>query len=138
MQDHVKNSVFKQRIKFNPDSHANITVINIPSDVWFIVLQVHTFQYNITIGYDKTTLDKVSNRSLFGSNIGLYFETHNVTTPIQAFLKNDNVRSVDMLVAIVTYGQKCEYKLYQLIIYIPSPPPLSLSFSAAFSCLSGV
>jgi len=74
------------------------------------VLQVHTFQYNITIGYNETMFDKVSNRNLFGSNIGLYLNAHNKTTPIQAFLKNDNVLSVDMLLVIITYDRKGEYK----------------------------
>jgi len=52
----------------------------------------------------------VSKKNLFGSNIGLYFNTHNKTIPIQAFLKNDNVLSVDMLLAVVTYGRNGEYK----------------------------
>lgn len=54
-------------------------------------------------------LDRASNdTNLFGSNIGLYFKTHNVTTPIQVFLKNDNVYSIDMLLVIATYDRKGE------------------------------
>ncbi|XP_029669870.1 transmembrane 7 superfamily member 3-like [Formica exsecta] len=103
--NHNKNNAFKQRINLIPFSRLNITVIDIPSDIWFIILQIHTFQYNATIAYDKELLDKVSNRSLFGSNIGLYLKTHNVTTPIQVFLKHYNLHNLDALLTIVAYDR---------------------------------
>ncbi|XP_050449282.1 transmembrane 7 superfamily member 3-like [Cataglyphis hispanica] len=103
--NHNKNNAFKQRINLIPFSHLNITVTDIPPDIWFIILQIHTFQYNATIAYDKDLLDKVSSRSLFGSNIGLYLKTYNVTTPIQVFLKHYNLHNLDALLTIVAYDR---------------------------------
>lgn len=108
--NHRENDAFKQRINLSPFNRLNITVTNVPSDIWFIVLQIHTFQYNATLSYDKALLDKVSDRSLFGSNIGLYLKTHDVTAPIQVFLKHDNVHNLDALLVIVTYGRNGKYK----------------------------
>ncbi|XP_011867631.1 PREDICTED: transmembrane 7 superfamily member 3-like [Vollenhovia emeryi] len=103
--NHRENNAFKQRINVAPFNRLNITVADVPSDIWFIVLQIHTFQYNATLSYDKALLDRVSNRSLFGTNIGLYLKTHDVTAPIQVFLKHDNVHNLDALLVIVTYGR---------------------------------
>ncbi|EFN73616.1 Transmembrane 7 superfamily member 3 [Camponotus floridanus] len=103
--NHNKNDAFKQRINLVPFNHLNITVTDIPSDIWFIILQIHTFQYNATIAYNNELLDKESSRSLFGSNIGLYLKTHNVTTPLQVFLKHNNVYNLDALLVIVAYDQ---------------------------------
>jgi len=108
--NHRENDAFKQRINLAPFNLLNITVIDVPSDIWFIILQIHTFQYNATLSYDKALLDKVSDRSLFGSNIGLYLKTRDVTTPIQVFLKHDNVHNLDALLVIVTYGRNGKYK----------------------------
>ncbi|XP_012523753.1 transmembrane 7 superfamily member 3 [Monomorium pharaonis] len=103
--NHHENDAFKYRINLAPFARLNITVIDVPSDIWFIILQIHTFQYNATLSYDKALLDKVSNRSLFGSNIGLYLKTYDVTAPIQVFLKHNNVHNLDALLVIVTYGR---------------------------------
>ncbi|KAL6256994.1 hypothetical protein P5V15_011930 [Pogonomyrmex californicus] len=103
--NHREHDAFKQRINLAPFNRLNITVTDVPSDIWFIVLQIHTFQYNATLSYDKALLDKVSNRSLFGSNIGLYLKTYDVTAPIQVFLKHNNVHNLDALLVIVTYGR---------------------------------
>ncbi|XP_011694161.1 PREDICTED: transmembrane 7 superfamily member 3-like [Wasmannia auropunctata] len=103
--NHSENDAFKQRINLVPFNRLSITVTDIPSEIWFIILQIHTFQYNATLSYDKALLDKVSSKSLFGSNIGLYLKTHDVTGPIQVFLKHDNVHNLDALLVIVTYGR---------------------------------
>ncbi|XP_018359253.1 PREDICTED: transmembrane 7 superfamily member 3-like [Trachymyrmex cornetzi] len=103
--NHRENDAFKQRINLAPFNRLNITVRDVPSDIWFIVLQIHTFQYNATLSYDKALLDKVSNRSLFGSNIGLYLKTYGITAPIQVFLKHENVYNLDALLVIITYGR---------------------------------
>ncbi|XP_071637347.1 uncharacterized protein [Temnothorax longispinosus] len=105
LSNHSENDAFKQRINLAPFNRLKITVTDVPSDIWFIILQIHTFQYNATLSYDKELHGKVSNGSLFGSNIGLYLNTHNATAPIQVFLKHDNVNDLDALLVIVTYGQ---------------------------------
>jgi len=105
-----ENDALTKRITLSPANHFTITVTDVPQDIWFIVLQIHTFRYNVTLAYDNAALDKVSNRSLFGTNIGLYLKTHNATEPIQVFLTHRNVREVDGLLAIVPYGRNGKYK----------------------------
>jgi len=105
-----ENDALTKRITLSPANHFTITVTDVPQDIWFIVLQIHTFRYNVTLAYDKAALDKVSNRSLFGTNIGLYLKTHNATEPIQVFLTHHNVRDIDALLAIVPYGGNGKYK----------------------------
>ncbi|XP_032687137.1 transmembrane 7 superfamily member 3-like [Odontomachus brunneus] len=98
-----ENDVFKKRLNLPPSSGLTIIVTD-ASAFSFIVLQVHTYQYNATLAYDETLLDKVSEGSLFGSNIGLYLKTRNVTGPMQVFLKHYNVHKLDALLVIVPYG----------------------------------
>ncbi|XP_072762373.1 transmembrane 7 superfamily member 3 [Anoplolepis gracilipes] len=105
LRNHNKNNAFKQQINLIPFNRLNITVTDIPPDIWFIILQIHTFQYNATIAYDKALLDKVSSKSLFGSNIGLYLKIHDITTPIQVFLKHNNLHNLDALLVIVAYDR---------------------------------
>lgn len=104
-----ENDVFKKQLNLPPSSGLTIVVTD-ASAFSFIVLQVHTYQYNATLAYDKTLLDKVSGRSLFGSNIGLYLKTRNVTEPMQVFLKHCNVHKLDALLVIVPYGPNGKYK----------------------------
>lgn len=105
-----ESDVFKRRLNLAPSSALTINLKDIPSNLSFVVLQVHTFQYNATLSYDKTLLDKVSNKSLFGSNIGLYLKAHNVAVPIQVFLRHDNVHNLDALLVIMPYARNGKYK----------------------------
>lgn len=110
LRNYDKNDAFKQRITLISLSPLSITVTDVPSNISFIILQIHTFQYNATISYDKALLDKVSSGSVFGSNIGLYLKTHDITTPIQVFLKHNNVYNLDALLVIVGYDRNGKYK----------------------------
>ncbi|XP_014481385.1 PREDICTED: transmembrane 7 superfamily member 3-like isoform X2 [Dinoponera quadriceps] len=101
-----ENDIFKKRLILPPSSDVTITVTDVPPKFSFIVLQIHTYQYNATLAYDKTLLGKVSKGSLFGSNIGLYMKTRNVTGPLQVFLKHDNVHDLNALIVIVPYGSE--------------------------------
>lgn len=101
--------MFKQILTLPPSSGLTINITD-ASNFSFVVLQIHTYQYNVTLAYDKALLDKVSRRSLFGSNIGLYLKTRDVTEPMQIFLKHDNVRTLDALLVIVPYGPNRKYK----------------------------
>ncbi|KAK2576523.1 hypothetical protein KPH14_005845 [Odynerus spinipes] len=93
-----------QRLIFAPTNNSVINITDVPSDM-FLILQVHTYQYNVSLSYDEQHLNKVSNNSLFGSNIGL-FVIPNKTEPTQVFLRNDNVRPVEALLAVVPYSKK--------------------------------
>lgn len=81
------------------------SVVEIPVDVSFVVFQIHTYQYNVTLSYDRTQLDKVSNRSVFGSNIGLHVDTARIGST-QMYLKNDNIHEVDAMLVVTGYDAK--------------------------------
>ncbi|KAG7204770.1 hypothetical protein KM043_005179 [Ampulex compressa] len=89
-------------VSFAPVSNVTIEVNDIASNKSFVLLQVHTYQYNVTLSYDNMHLDKVSNRSIFGSNMGLYLKV-NLESPTLAILKNDNVHRVDALLVATAY-----------------------------------
>ncbi|KAI4491166.1 hypothetical protein M0802_010387 [Mischocyttarus mexicanus] len=102
--NYPENEAFKKRITLAPASNYAINISDIPSIVSFLIFQVHTYQYNITLSYDKLNLNKVSNRSLFGSNIGLYIIPKK--DGLTFFIKNDNVKNVEALLAIVSYSKQ--------------------------------
>ncbi|XP_076249081.1 transmembrane 7 superfamily member 3 [Calliopsis andreniformis] len=92
-----------QQISIAPSSNITFNVTNVSSTSSFTIIQVHTYQYNVTLSYDKEHLHKVSNKSVFGSNIGLYLKNNlQVVTPM--YLKNDNVHRVHALIAAIPYG----------------------------------
>ena len=83
-------------------------VTNVSSSASFIIFQIHTYQYNVTLSYDKDYLD--SNRSVFGSNVGLFSKpTRNIL-----YVRNDNVHKVEALLVAVAYNDKCEYIDYDI------------------------
>ncbi|KAF7395096.1 hypothetical protein HZH66_008270 [Vespula vulgaris] len=96
-----KNEAVKERIKLAPTNNYMINITAIPPTISFLIFQVHTYQYNITLSYDKLNLNKVSNRSLFGSNVGLYIVPKKKETTF--FIRNNNVRHVETLLAVVPY-----------------------------------
>ena len=96
------SDAFIQQINIAPSSNVTFNVTNVSSDASFIIAQVHAYEYNVTLSYDRDHLHKVSNRSVFGSNIGLFVKPGlQITT--QLFLKNDNVHHVDALLVVIPY-----------------------------------
>lgn len=96
-----------QQVSIAPSSNITFNVTNVSSSTSFIIVQVHTYQYNVTLSYDKDHLHKISNRSVFGSNIGLYLRPGSQINTLM-YLKNDNVHRVDALVVGIPYSNKGE------------------------------
>ncbi|XP_050494697.1 transmembrane 7 superfamily member 3-like isoform X1 [Bombus huntii] len=96
---------YMRQVSIKASSNATFNIINISSNASFIIFQIHTYQHNVTLSYDKDYLNKISNKSVFGSNIGLFSRlTKNIVT--QLFVKNDNVHDVNGLLAVVAYHNK--------------------------------
>ncbi|XP_071860596.1 transmembrane 7 superfamily member 3 isoform X2 [Bombus fervidus] len=96
---------YMRQVSIKASSNATFNITNISSSASFIIFQIHTYQHNVTLSYDKDYLNKISNRSVFGSNIGLFSRlTPNIVT--QLFVKNDNVHDVNGLLAVVAYHDK--------------------------------
>ncbi|XP_048262569.1 transmembrane 7 superfamily member 3 isoform X2 [Bombus terrestris] len=94
-----------RQVSIKATSNATFNINNISSSASFIIFQIHTYQHNVTLSYDKDYLNKISNKSVFGSNIGLFSRlSENIVT--QLFVKNDNVHDVNGLLAVVAYHNK--------------------------------
>ncbi|XP_015432011.1 PREDICTED: transmembrane 7 superfamily member 3-like isoform X2 [Dufourea novaeangliae] len=96
---------FIKQITIAPSSNTTFNVTNVSSSASFIIVQVHTYQYNVTLSYDKDHLHKVSNRSVFGSNIGLYVKAGS-SIVTQLYLRNDNLHLVDAIAVAIIYNDK--------------------------------
>ncbi|XP_043801040.1 transmembrane 7 superfamily member 3-like [Apis laboriosa] len=96
---------YMKQISIAASSKAIFNVTNVSSSGSFIIFQIHIYQHNVTLSFDKDCLNKVSNRSIFGSNIGLFSKLDtNIMT--QFFVKNDNVHDVKALLVVITYNNK--------------------------------
>ncbi|KAF3430600.1 hypothetical protein E2986_04322 [Frieseomelitta varia] len=96
-------SPYTKRIAIEANSKSVFNITNVSSSASFIIFQIHTYQYNVTFSYDKDYLD--SNRSVFGSNVGLFSKlTTNIVT--QLYVKNDNVHKVEALLVAIAYHDK--------------------------------
>lgn len=97
---------YMKQVSIAASSKAIFNVTNVSSNASFIIFQIHIYQHNVTLSFDKDCLNKVSNRSVFGSNIGLLSKLTTNTT--QFFVKNDNVHDVKTLLVVIAYNNKGE------------------------------
>lgn len=95
---------YMKQVSIAASSKAIFNVTNVSSNASFIIFQIHIYQHNVTLSFDKDCLNKVSNRSVFGSNIGLLSKLTTNTT--QFFVKNDNVHDVKALLVVIAYNNK--------------------------------
>lgn len=75
--------------------------MNIPKTVNFIVVQIHSYLYNVSIAYD-VLINKPGN-TVTGTNIGLFYETAG-SLAVSAYVFNANPLDVDGLIAVVAYA----------------------------------
>lgn len=101
----TKGQAFYKRVSLAADGESVIDITDIPSSVSFVIVQVHTHENNITLSYDEDLAYRTSNRSLFGSNIGLEVTVgDNSSTSVYA--SNNNSVATEALVAVVAYTDK--------------------------------
>lgn len=118
LSNYREGEAVKKRLTFAATSNYIINVTDITLDVSFLILQVHTYQYNVTLSYDKQYLGEAFNTSsLFGSNIGLFVKPK-TPGPTQVYLENDNVSPVEALLAVVPYTK-----------YAPIPGGCNMEFN---------
>lgn len=100
--------VFIQQITIAPSSNVTLNITNVSSSTAFIIAQVHAYQYNVTLSYDKDHLHVISNRSVFGSNIGLHIPMNPPVVITHLYLENNNVHTVHAVIATLSYGDRGE------------------------------
>ncbi|XP_051172439.1 transmembrane 7 superfamily member 3-like [Leptopilina boulardi] len=82
------------------NSNVTFLVTDIPKFISFIIFQIHSFQSNVTLSYSEKV--SVSNDSISGSNIGLYYNT-NGKSSINMYVLNNNNKTVEALFVVLSY-----------------------------------
>ncbi|PNF21549.1 hypothetical protein B7P43_G12734 [Cryptotermes secundus] len=87
-----------------PLSTIILNVIRIPETVRFIVVQAHTFQYNVTLSYDAI----LSPHSFInGTNLGLVQLISKNQSNATFYIQNTNARpSITVLITVQGYGEE--------------------------------
>ncbi|KAK0092508.1 hypothetical protein PV326_001261 [Microctonus aethiopoides] len=81
----------------NNSSKTFIDITNVPSEVSFIIIQIHAQESNVTLIINGTKTSKIS-----GYNVGLQINSSEVSDT-KISIENDNYRNVSVLVAAVAY-----------------------------------
>ncbi|XP_076295481.1 transmembrane 7 superfamily member 3 isoform X2 [Lasioglossum baleicum] len=105
MSGAVSNSdAFIQQMTIAPNAKVTINITDVSSSTSFIIAQVHVYQYNVTLSYDEDFPHIISNRTVYGSNIGLYVKPNSTVT--QLYLKNRNNRELQGIAVAIFYDHK--------------------------------
>lgn len=97
----LDNEVIENLIPLSPTSVYSLQVIDIPTAVHFIVLQVHSYLYNVTLSYNRL---KQPHKYITGSNVGLV----QIIGPLrmaQFYLENNNTFNATVLMTVIAYGR---------------------------------
>jgi len=87
-----------------PFSTVILNVMKIPETVRFIVVQAHTFQFNVTLSYN----DILNPHSFInGTNLGLVHLIDENQTDAKFYIRNENARpNVSVLITVQGYGEE--------------------------------
>ncbi|XP_015115944.1 transmembrane 7 superfamily member 3 isoform X2 [Diachasma alloeum] len=88
---------FSNQVQLKANTISVIDVVNIAPVVSFMIVQVHTQEWNITLSYTASFDNKIL---VTGSNVGLQIDPKGH----QVFVKNDNDAGLQALVAVVVYS----------------------------------
>lgn len=92
----TNKELFGEFVNLNASSTLQVGFVNVTKSISFIIFQVHSHYYNVTV-YNNT-LTKTS--SVYGTNVGLY---STVKPPLDKFYVS-NQNSVDIKLYIVVHG----------------------------------
>lgn len=94
------NELIEDLIVLLPSSVYSLQVTDIPIGVHFIVLQAHSYLYNVTLSYNKM---KQPHQFITGYNVGLV-QIVSSSGIAQFYLENNNTFNATVLVTVVAYG----------------------------------
>ena len=107
-----EDQAFTQLLTISQNSNFVIKVEDIPFEVTFIIAQVHIYMYNVSMSYDKNTINRAPGSIVTGTNIGLFVETKDLTTT-KVYVTNENSFAVESLIAVVAYTFDGKYNIIQ-------------------------
>lgn len=103
----VAGRLIKDIKQILPLSTIILNVIGIPETVRFIVVQAHTFQYNVTLSY-KSILSPHS--FINGTNLGLVQLINKNQSSAKFYIQNTNARpSISVLITVQGYGEEGKF-----------------------------
>jgi len=87
-----------------PFSIVILNVVKIPETIRFIIVQAHTFQFNVTLSYN----DILNPHSFInGTNLGLVQLIDENQTGAKFYIRNENARpNVSVLITVQGYGEE--------------------------------
>lgn len=91
---------FSEAVILPANRTAVINVVDVPRGVAFVVVQVHAYQYNVTLAYDEF---KKTGRFTEGISIGLVVDVIDGNNVPSTYVNNDNPNDVQALLAVVAY-----------------------------------
>lgn len=108
----VGNQLYTQRVTLGENEGLQLMIKNVSRQIAFMVVQVHTFIYNVTLAYDEASVNNI-NKSFVGTNIGLVIRTDGQKDNYEVFIKTNHNNPVESLIAIVTYSVKGKFQFYK-------------------------
>ncbi|XP_001602858.1 transmembrane 7 superfamily member 3 [Nasonia vitripennis] len=96
------DQAFTQLININDSANFAITVNDIPTEVSFVIIQLHAYMHNASMSYNKTSIKRTPGNFVIGTNIGLYVDTTGVADTV-VYASNENNFEIAGLVAVVAY-----------------------------------
>jgi len=87
-----------------PFSTVILNVVKIPETIQFIVVQAHTFQFNVTLSYNDILIPHLF---INGTNLGLVQLIDEKQTDAKFYIRNGNERpNVSVLITVQGYGEE--------------------------------
>lgn len=96
------NIAFLRLLKVQENADFIISTTDIPSEVGFVIVQVHTWIFNQSVAYDASQFSAGLKGSISGSNVGLFYPTDSEST-VMTTVRNTNSFEVLALAAVVAY-----------------------------------
>ncbi|OXU25062.1 hypothetical protein TSAR_002249 [Trichomalopsis sarcophagae] len=131
-----EDQAFTELININDSANFAITVNDIPTEVSFVIIQLHAYMHNASMSYNKTSIKRTPGNFVIGTNIGLYVDTTGVADTV-VYASNENNFEIAGLVAVVAYrydGNVCVKEYIKIFIksilytYTPSPGGCNMEF----------
>lgn len=97
-----EDQAFTQLININDTANFAIAVNDIPTEVSFLIIQLHAYMHNASMSYNKTSIKRTPGNFVIGTNIGLYVDTTDITSTV-VYASNENNFEIAGLVAVVAY-----------------------------------
>lgn len=117
------------------NSLTKIILTNLPLDIDFLIVQVHSYFYNTILSYDeKLTNDNHVN----GTNVGLHFRNDVLSLKKVLYVKNPHEFNVSALVAAVPYTNESPIPGgCNMEAPVPIAPYLNLQVSSSLVSVDG-